>query len=72
MSPNSLDVLLHAFDNMIIYFHSKENPEDLESIMNEYETVKQKIKSEFPDDHALFGYVNMSSDTQNVLGRFGK
>ena len=29
VSPNSLDVLLHAFDNIIIYFHSKDSQEDL-------------------------------------------
>ena len=40
--------------------------------MEQYEVVKNSIKATFPDDHALFGYVNMTLDSQNILKRFGK
>lgn len=33
VSPPALDVLLHAFDNLVIYFHSENSQEKLDVIL---------------------------------------
>ena len=34
--------------------------------------MKDQIRAEYPEDHTLFGYVNMTVDYQEMLKRFGK
>ena len=72
INPKALEVILHAFDHLVVFFHSKDTYSEINETMTNFEEVKHQILKEHPTDHSFFGYVNMSDDFKGSLKRFGK
>jgi hypothetical protein len=70
ISPSAFDVMVHAFDQLVVLFHDGYDDTVLNSSLQRLDKLKLKINEVYPKDHTLFGYVNLSSDYKNSLEKY--
>lgn len=60
ISPSAFDVMVQAFDQLVILMHNGQNGAELNETLQKLDQLKIKINEVYPADHTLFGYVNLA------------